>query len=147
MSSSNEALEIGTDFIPRFGPDGTLPVVATDAANGAVVMLAYMNREALDATIATGFATYWSRSRSKLWLKGESSGNRQRVIELRTDCDQDAIWITVEVEGHGASCHRGYHSCFYRRVPAADLGAGAGHAALEFTHDTPMFDPADVYKK
>ncbi|MEO0619907.1 MAG: phosphoribosyl-AMP cyclohydrolase [Pseudomonadota bacterium] len=146
MSSAGEALELGTDFTPRFGPDGTLPVVATDVKNGAVVMLAYMNREALNATIATGFATYWSRSRGSLWIKGESSGNRQRVIELRTDCDQDAIWITVDVEGHGASCHRGYHSCFYRRVPDARLGGGVGDTSLEFTDAAPVFDPADVYK-
>lgn len=143
----NDALELGLDFTPRFGPDGTLPAVATDAESGEVVMLAYMNSDALKQTIETGVATYWSRSRQSLWVKGETSGNRQIVKSMRTDCDQDAVWISVHVEGHGASCHRGYHSCFYRAVPTAEIGRGADAKTdtLEMDADAPAFDPSKIY--
>lgn len=124
-----------------------MPAVASDAQTGAVLMLAYMNADALAETIATGYATYWSRSRASLWRKGETSGNRQRVTALHIDCDQDAIWLVVEVEGHGATCHNGYRSCFYRHVPTDHLGAGDVRldAPLEVTSEPPLFDPADVY--
>ena len=95
--------EEGTLFAPRFDADGLVPVVATAADTGEVLMLAYMNEEALARTIATGEAHYWSRSRGRLWRKGEESGNTQRVVELRTDCDQDALWLKVETGGTGAS--------------------------------------------
>ena len=123
------ALEDGTIFTPNFDAHGLLPVVATSAATGEVLMLAYMNAEALVRTIETGEAHYWSRSRGELWRKGDTSGNRQRVIELRTDCDQDAIWIKVEMLGDGTACHTGHRSCFYRAVP---LGGGA-QAGLSLT--------------
>ncbi len=109
--------ETGTRFAPKFDENGLLPVVATDAETGDVVMLAYMNAEALTRTIETGEAYYWSRSRQELWRKGETSGNVQRVLEIRTDCDQDAIWIKVTMGGSGAACHVGYKSCFYRAIP------------------------------
>ena len=110
-------IEQGSAFVPKFDESGLIPAIATDAASGDVLMFAWMNAQALERTIETGWATYWSRSRKVLWVKGETSSNRQRVIELRTDCDQDVVWIRVEVEGHGASCHTGHVSCFYRAVP------------------------------
>jgi phosphoribosyl-AMP cyclohydrolase len=113
--------EEGTLFAPRFDADGLVPVVATAADTGEVLMLAYMNEEALARTIATGEAHYWSRSRGRLWRKGEESGNTQRVVELRTDCDQDALWLKVETGGAGANCHTGRKSCFYRAVPLGTL--------------------------
>lgn len=137
-------IETGRVFMPRFDASGVLPAVASDAVTGEVVMLAYMNAEALALTIETGIAHYWSRSRARLWIKGETSGNRQRVVEIRTDCDQDAIWLRVEVEGHGASCHLGYRSCFFRRIPC---GSPVTHELLlEMTGSEQIFDPSVVYK-
>lgn len=136
-------IETGDAFAPKFDANGVLPVVATDATTGDVVMLAYMNEESLLLTIQTGVAHYWSRSRNVLWKKGETSGNIQRVIELRTDCDQDALWMKVETEGLGASCHLGYRSCFFRAVPL-----GEEHSRpikLNFKEDERVFDPAEVY--
>ena len=109
-------LETGSSFLPRFDLDGLLPAVVTDEATGEVLMLAYMNREALEKTIATRTATFWSRSRRRLWVKGEESGNRLAVSALLTDCDQDTVWIKVRVEGNGVACHTGARSCFYRAV-------------------------------
>ena len=99
---------------------GLLPVVVQDAADGAVLMLAYMNREAFDKTVETGLATYWSRSRNKFWVKGESSGNVQRVHEISIDCDPDTVLLKVEQVG-GAACHEGYRSCFFREVSGAKV--------------------------
>jgi phosphoribosyl-AMP cyclohydrolase len=127
-------LEEGSALTPKFDADGLVTCVATDAASGDVLMVAHMNAQALAKTIATGEAWYFSRSRGALWKKGETSGHTQRVIEMRVDCDQDAVWIKVEqVEG---ACHTGRRSCFYRAVP---LGEGAG-AKLEF-RDGRVFDP------
>lgn len=114
--SDKDANEEGLDFAPRFGADGLLTAVVTDAQSGELLMVAHMNEEALRLTLETGIAHYWSRSRSELWKKGETSGNFQRVKELRTDCDQDAVWLKVDVQGDGATCHTGRRSCFYRRV-------------------------------
>jgi phosphoribosyl-AMP cyclohydrolase len=122
---SKTAREEGTVFAPRFGEDGLIPVVATSAKTGEVLMLAYMNEEALARTIATGEAHYWSRSRARLWRKGEESGNTQRVVEMRTDCDQDALWLLVETGGAEAACHTGRKSCFYRAVPLDSDPGGA----------------------
>ena len=116
MSSAPE-LETTLAFTPRFDSHGLIPVIAVDAKDGAVLMLAYMNREALDATIATKQATYWSRSRGALWRKGETSGHTQRVVSLKIDCDQDAL--LMEVEQVGPACHTGERSCFYRTVQDA----------------------------
>jgi phosphoribosyl-AMP cyclohydrolase len=112
MSSSD--LEKSLAFTPRFDSHGLIPVITVDAQDGAVLMLAYMNREALDATIATSKATYWSRSRKALWRKGETSGHTQRVVSLKVDCDQDALLMTVEQVG--PACHTGERSCFYRTL-------------------------------
>src|ERR1700728_908281 len=133
-------LEEGAARTPQFGPDGLITCVATDAESGAVLMVAHMNADALAKTIATGEAWYFSRSRGKLWRKGETSGHTQRVVEMRIDCDQDAVWIKVEqVAG---ACHTARHSCFYRAVP---LGKGQG-TTLEF-RDERVFDPKAVYPK
>src|SRR6188472_968132 len=115
-------LEEGRALAPRFDADGLVTCVATDAASGDVLMVAHMNAEALARTIETGEAHYYSRSRRALWRKGESSGHVQRVLELRIDCDQDAVWIKVEQAGAGA-CHTGRRSCFYRTAPLGQTGA------------------------
>ena len=112
--ASRDALEKGVELTPRFDSNGLITAVAQDAATGEILMLAHMNAEALQKTIETGQAHYYSRSRDQLWLKGETSGQIQSVIELRTDCDQDAILLKVKVGGDGGACHVGYRSCFYR---------------------------------
>jgi phosphoribosyl-AMP cyclohydrolase len=134
--------EEGLTFQPKFDASGLVTCVATDAATGEVLMVAHMSDEALRKTIATGEAWYFSRSRRSLWRKGETSGHVQRVVEMRVDCDQDAVWIKVEQAGPGA-CHTGRRSCFYRAVP---LGPGAEAAVtLEFRDAEKAFDPHDVY--
>lgn len=136
--------EEGTVFTPRFDQDGLLPVVTTSAKTGEVLMLAYMNADALARTIETGEAHYWSRSRGRLWRKGEESGNTQRVIEMRTDCDQDAIWLMVETEGADAACHTGRRSCFYRALPIGTTPSGG--LSLRFVDAERRFDPESVYR-
>lgn len=110
--------EESTVFSPRFDENGLIPAIVVDVRSGSVVMLAYMNDEALRMTTRTGEAHYWSRSRRQLWRKGETSGQTQRLVELRTDCDQDAILVAVEIRGDGTACHTGRRSCFYRRLAA-----------------------------
>ena len=127
-------------FQPKFDASGLLTCVATDVATGDVLMVAHMNDEALRKTIASGEAWYFSRSRNALWRKGESSGHTQRVVEMRMDCDQDAIWIRVEQTG--AACHTGRRSCFYRKVDAGENGA-----RLSFVDADKLFDPTKVYGK
>ena len=133
-------LEEGDILAPRFDSNGLVTAMVVDHADGTVLMLAYMNAEALSLTISTGIAHYYSRSRAKLWKKGETSGNLQIVKEVLTDCDQDAILLRVEVTGHDASCHTGRKSCFYRRVDLSDK-----EHKLVMTGDQPRFDPNDVY--
>ncbi|MGZ3319971.1 MAG: phosphoribosyl-AMP cyclohydrolase [Xanthobacteraceae bacterium] len=137
---STDEVEEGAAFAPKFDAEGLVTCVATDARSGAVLMVAHMNAQALQQTIATGEAWYFSRSRRALWRKGESSGHVQRVVEMRVDCDQDAVWIRVEQEGGGA-CHTGRRSCFYRAVPVGKSGA----VTLEFREAERMFDPKAVY--
>lgn len=110
------ALEEGSTFQPRFDEAGLIPCVTTDAATGEVLMVAFMNAEALRATLDTRTVTYWSRSRSELWRKGDTSGQVQRLVEMRTDCDQDTLLLRVEVGGDGGCCHTGRQSCFYRSL-------------------------------
>jgi phosphoribosyl-AMP cyclohydrolase len=133
-------IEEGLAFKPKFDASGLVTCVATDARSGEVLMVAHMNDEALRKTIATGEAWYFSRSRNALWRKGETSGQTQRVLEMRLDCDQDAVWIRVEQTG--AACHTGRRSCFYRRVEA-----GEGGARLSFADADRLFDPKRVYGK
>lgn len=141
MVASSE-IEEGNVLKPKFDADGLVTAVATDAATGELLMVAHMNAEALSKTVATGEAHYFSRSRKKLWRKGEESGHTQRVVELRVDCDQDAVWLRVEQKGPGA-CHTGRKSCFYRAVPLGQSGA----VKLEFRDAGKAFDPSRVYKK
>ena len=138
--SAAEAEE-GRALTPKFDANGLVTCVATDARTGDVLMVAHMNAAALARTIETGEAWYFSRSRQALWRKGETSGHVQRVVEMRIDCDQDAVWIKVEQAG-GAACHTGRRSCFYRVVPR---GAPAGAVTLEFRDAERMFDPQAVY--
>ncbi len=113
------SIEEGSAFAPKFDADGLIVCVTTEAHSGDILMVAYMNAESLALTLDTGVAHYWSRSRNNLWRKGDTSGQVQRVVELRTDCDQDAIQIKVEAGGDGKACHTGRRSCFYRRVETA----------------------------
>jgi phosphoribosyl-AMP cyclohydrolase len=139
---STEEVEEGRALAPKFDADGLVTCVATDARSGEVLMVAHMDAQALAKTIATGEAWYFSRSRKSLWRKGETSGHVQRVVEMRLDCDQDAVWIKVEQAGPGA-CHTGRRSCFYRALP---LGPGADvPVRLEFRDAEKAFDPREVY--
>ena len=140
MSASSD-IEEGTTLTPRYDANGLVTAVVTDAASGELLMVAHMNAEALAKTIASGEAWYFSRSRQALWKKGETSGHVQRVLELRIDCDQDAVWLRVAQEGAGA-CHTGRRSCFYRKAPLGQSGA----VKLEFA-EARVFDPDAVYRK
>ena len=117
------SVEETQEFTPKFDVQGLLACVATHADTGEVLMLAYMNAEAFELTVATGEAHYWSRSRQELWRKGATSGQIQQVVEIRVDCDQDAVWIRVRPGGDGGACHTGRRSCFYR---AAEIGPDGG---------------------
>jgi phosphoribosyl-AMP cyclohydrolase len=143
LPSKAEA-EGGLVLAPRFGADGTITCVTVDADDGRVLMVAHMNAESLARTIRTGEGWYWSRSRGELWHKGATSGNVQKVVELLVDGDQDALVMRVLVDGHGASCHTGRVSCFYRGV-ALGQDAAKGPVALTMTAEQPLFDPAEVY--
>jgi phosphoribosyl-AMP cyclohydrolase len=121
--ADKHALEEGTVLSPRFDANGLVTCVTTDAATGELLMVAHMDAEALRRSIETGEAWYWSRSRKELWHKGATSGQIQTIVEMRVDCDQDAVWLKVKVAGDGGCCHTGRHSCFYRVQP---LRAGAG---------------------
>jgi phosphoribosyl-AMP cyclohydrolase len=132
--------EEGLALRPKFDASGLITCVATEAATGDVLMVAHMNDEALRNTIESGEAWYFSRSRNALWRKGETSGQTQRVVEIRLDCDQDAVWLKVEQKG--AACHTGRHSCFYRKVTAGD-----GGTQLSFVDADRLFDPEAVYRK
>ena len=128
---------------PQFDRNGLIPCIATDATSGEVLMLGYMNELSLAKSIETGIAHYWSRSRQELWKKGETSGQIQNIREMRIDCDQDSIWIKVDVAGNGATCHVGYRSCFFRKIntesdPKSEL-------KLIRTENTKVYDPEQVY--
>lgn len=141
-SSDKAELETGPAFTPRFDAHGLITAVVTDAGDGELLMVAHMNAEALALTIETGIAHYYSRSRKKLWKKGETSGNLQSVIELRTDCDQDALWLKVKVAGHDATCHTGRRSCFYRTVER-----DGDTAKVSITDTEVHFHPDEIYGK
>lgn len=137
-----EQVEEGDELAPKFDERGLIPAVTTDHRTGELLMHGYMNAEALRRTIETGEAHYYSRSRQALWHKGATSGLVQKVRELLIDDDQDCVWLRVDVAGDGASCHVGYRSCFYRKVP---LGTQSAAPRLEFTEQEKVFDPKDVY--
>jgi len=140
ISQDTSDREEGLAFQPKFDASGLVTCVATDAASGDVLMVAHMNEEALRKTIASGEAWYFSRSRDALWRKGETSGQTQRVVEMRMDCDQDAVWIRVEQQG--AACHTGRRSCFYRAVTGSN-----GDTRLSFVDAERLFDPTKDYRK
>lgn len=142
IAGSKAELEDGSVLSPRFSADGLVTAVTVDARDNTVLMVAHMNAEALRLTIDTGIAHYWSRSRSQIWKKGETSGNMQSVKEIRIDCDQDCVLLKVETAGDGANCHTGRKSCFYRVLDKTD----DGQPRLVFDEtDTPRFDPDKVY--
>lgn len=141
MTNRPDDIEEGLAFTPKFDTNGLVTVVVTDAKSGDVLMVAHMNEEAIRKTVASGEAWYYSRSRKTLWRKGETSGHTQRVVELRVDCDQDALWLKVEQAGEGA-CHTGRRSCFYRAVPLGRTGS----VTLEFREAEKRFDPKKIYK-
>ncbi len=143
MTTDKTEIEEGLRLQPKFDADGLVTAVVTDVAGGDLLMVAHMNAEALARTIASGEAHYYSRSRRKLWRKGEESGHTQKVVELRVDCDQDSVWLKVEQHGPGA-CHTGRKSCFYRAVP---LGQSGDAVRLEFVDADRAFDPTGVYRK
>jgi len=136
--STKQKIEEGSEFIPKFDANGLITAVATDAVTGQVLMVAYMNREALDLTIRTGYATYFSRSRRKLWKKGEESGHFQRVEQILVDCDQDCLILKVAVDA--GQCHVGYQSCFYRVLEKGS------DKKLKFIAEK-TYDPEETYKK
>lgn len=140
--TKDKSQEDGLIFRPKFDANGLVSAIVCDHISGEVLMLAYMNEEALLLTLTTGEAHYWSRSRSELWHKGATSGNVQLVKEVRTDCDQDAILLKVEMTGAEAACHTGRVSCFYRTVENAD-----GGFALALDNSVRKFNPDEVYKK
>ena len=133
---THDQLEEGTAFAPRFDAHGLIFAIAQEAGSGRVLMAAHMNAEALQLTIATGEVHYYSRSRKALWKKGETSGEVQKLVELRTDCDQDVILLSVEQTGRGAACHTGRKSCFYRVLD---------NGALKDSGEPKLFDPKAVY--
>ena len=135
---TKQVIEEGLEFIPKFDTDGLIPAIAQDARTGQVMMLAYMNREALDLTIQTGCATYFSRSRQKLWKKGEESGHVQKVEQILIDCDQDCLVLKVTVDA--GQCHVGYQSCFYRALKKDSS------KKLDFIAEK-VYDPKEIYKK
>jgi phosphoribosyl-AMP cyclohydrolase len=127
VSAGDTQREEGTAFLPRYDRDGLLTCITLDDRDGAVLMVAHMNAEALGLTLETGIAHYWSRSRSQLWRKGDTSGQTQKVVEIRTDCDQDAVLMRVVPGGDGGACHTGRRSCFYRTLELVE-GVAGGNA-------------------
>ena len=141
---SIKEIEEGKFLSPKFDENGLIPVIATDFQTGAVLMHGYMNNEALKKTIETKEAHYWSRSRKKIWRKGQVSGFVQIVKEIRIDDDQDSVWLSVNI-GNGASCHVGYRSCFYRSIPLGKI-KNDEELEMEFKEKKKNFDPKEVYK-
>ncbi|MGJ8527735.1 phosphoribosyl-AMP cyclohydrolase [Maritalea sp.] len=135
-------IEAGDIFAPRFDNNGLILAVTCDAQTNEVLMAAYMNEQAISLTLETGFVHYFSRSRQSLWKKGESSGELQQLVEMRTDCDQDILQILALQTGTGAACHTGRKSCLYRKVVVEN-----GKAKLADLGMQPLFDPKDVYNK
>ena len=136
-------VEEGKFLSPKFDENGLIPVITMDFQSGDILMHGYMNDEALKKTIETKEAHYWSRSRKKIWHKGQVSGFIQKVKDIRIDDDQDSIWLSVDI-GNGASCHVGYRSCFYRSVPLGKI-KNTQELTMEFKEEK-IFDPEKVYK-
>ncbi len=136
--STKQEIELGTEFIPKFDENGLITAIAQDSQTGQILMVAYMNKQALEMTIETGFGTYFSRSRQKLWKKGEESGHVQKVEQILTDCDQDCVVLKVSVDA--GQCHVGYRSCFYRALKDNT------RKELEFIGNKD-YDPQQIYGK
>ena len=141
---SIQEVEEGKYFAPKFDENGLIPVITSDCQTGDILMHGYMNHEALKKTIETNEAHYWSRSKKKIWHKGQISGFIQKVKEMRLDDDQDSIWMSVEI-GNGASCHVVYRSCFYRSIPLGKI-KNEEEVEIEFKEKKKIFDPKKVYK-
>ena len=137
-------VEEGKYLAPKFDKNGLIPVITADFQTGDILMHGYMNDEALKKTIESKEAHYWSRSRKKVWHKGEISGFVQKVLEIKIDDDQDAIWLSVDI-GKGASCHVGYRSCFYRSIPLGKI-ENDQKLKMKFKEEKKIFDPKKVYK-
>ena len=137
-------VEEGKYLSPKFDENSLIPVITTDFKTGDILMHGYMNYEALKKTIETKEAHYWSRSRKKIWRKGQVSGFIQKVKEIRIDDDQDSVWLSVDI-GNGSSCHVGYHSCFYRSIPLGKI-KNEEELEMEFKETEKTFDPEKVYK-
>ena len=137
-------VEEGKYLEPKFDENGLIPVITTDSKNGGILMHGYMNYEALKKTIETKEAHYWSRSRKKIWRKGQVSGFIQKVKEIRIDDDQDSVWLSVDI-GNGSSCHVGYRSCFYRSIPLGKI-KNEEELEMEFKETKKIFDPEKIYK-
>ena len=137
-------VEEGKYLSPKFDENSLIPVITTDFKTGNILMHGYMNYEALKKTIETKEAHYWSRSRKKIWRKGQVSGFIQKVKEIRIDDDQDSVWLTVDI-GNGSSCHVGYRSCFYRSIPLGKI-RNEEELEMEFKETEKTFDPEKVYK-
>jgi len=137
-------VEEGKFLSPKFDENGLIPVITTDFQTGDILMHGYMNDEALKKTIETKEVHYWSRSRKKIWHKGQVSGFVQIVKEIRIDDDQDSVWLSVDI-GNGASCHVGYRSCFYRSIPLGKI-KNEEELEMEFKEKEKIFDPKKVYK-
>ena len=141
---SIKEVEEGKYLSPKFNENGLIPVITADFKSGDILMHGYMNNEALKKTIETKEAHYWSRSRKKIWHKGEISGFVQKVIEMKIDDDQDSIWLSVDI-GNGASCHVGYRSCFYRSIPLGKIN-DSEKLEMELKDNNKIFDPKKIYK-
>jgi phosphoribosyl-AMP cyclohydrolase len=137
-------VEEGKYLSPKFNEEGLIPVITMDAKSKEILMHGYMNDEALKKTIETKEVYYWSRSRKKIWHKGEASGFKQKVVEMKIDDDQDAIWLTVDI-GNGISCHVGYRSCFYRNIPLGQI-KDLEQIEMDFKERKKLFDPEKIYK-
>ncbi len=137
-------IEEGKYLSPKFNEEGLIPVITMDAKSKEILMHGYMNDEALKKTIETKEVYYWSRSRKKIWHKGEISGFKQKVVEMKIDDDQDAIWLTVDI-GNGISCHVGYRSCFYRNIPLGQI-KDLEQIEMDFKERKKLFDPEKIYK-
>ncbi len=136
--ASKQTIEEGTEFIPKFDDNGLITAIAQDAKTGQILMVAYMNRQALDLTIQTGYATYFSRARQELWKKGQESGHLQKVEQILVDCDQDCLVLKVTVDA--GQCHVGYQSCFYRALNKSS------DKKLDFKAEK-VYNPKEIYKK
>ncbi|GJM02411.1 MAG: phosphoribosyl-AMP cyclohydrolase [Rhodomicrobium sp.] len=147
-TSENSSTDETQTYQPKFDADGLMPAMVIEAGSGTPLMMAFVNQDAIDQTLATGYATFWSRSRQKYWQKGETSGNRLKLTDLLIDCDQDSLVMLVTMEGDEAACHTGRRSCYYRSLAAGEATmAGEAPLTLTFNDNKRLFDPNSVYKK